>query len=95
MPDSVVIPMTATFPLVRQAAEFVERYLTDGKSRSSNVVRTLRMVTWDATVTATEYEPLPEAKWQYVQCLTENAGYIGSTQSRKAIVNGRIAPVCY
>lgn len=86
-----VLPMTAEFARVKDAVEFVERYLSQGRSSESDVSRKSKTVTWDANLE----DESPRRAYEYTQDLAENVGCVGNYGGRKAKLNGRVAPTEY
>jgi hypothetical protein len=78
---------TALFPKTESAVSFAANLSKPG-NWAVNIVQKGRKVTWDAAIP----EGTDCSKGEYLQDSLERAGYFGSTQSRKATVNGIKAP---
>jgi hypothetical protein len=91
--ETQTLEMTAEFARIKDAIEFVDRYLSNGCSYESNVTRTGKLVRWNATV---DCEPSASQRaYEYEVDLAENAGYVGNYGGKKAKLNGRTAPTSY
>ena len=86
---------TAVFPAVAQAVKYADRLAEGRGDWAVNVVRKGRTVTFNIEVPA-KYADSPHVNdYQLFLDALDLVGYFGSTQNRKATLNGVKAPISY